>query len=195
MARTSCYCFQCHFSCLRTGRLTVWVVVEIYHPDAHGSDSDLGLVPGGKVKLVKSASVDVSTSTARWEDRVSFTSEPAYVALFRGSHTPEHDHWSCAGRESLVFFLTWAALKVGGNWDLNCAWAYLKTQNKKKSNLLHVSSYQGANITRTKRWTHSWLNNAQNVAFLFYFNYIRLSPRIHIRTVLKRGSLGTKLLL
>ena len=88
--------------------------MEIYHPDAHGSDSDLGLVPGGKVKLVKSASVDVSMSNARWEDRVSFTSGPAYVALFRGSHAPEYDHWSCAGRESLVFFLTWAVLKVGG---------------------------------------------------------------------------------
>ena len=52
---------------IRNGRLTIWVVVEIYHPDPHGSDSDLGLVPGGKVKLVKSASVDVSMSNARWE--------------------------------------------------------------------------------------------------------------------------------
>ena len=52
---------------IRSGRLTVWVVVEIYHPDPHGSDSDLGLVPGGKVKLVKSASVDVSMSNARYE--------------------------------------------------------------------------------------------------------------------------------
>ena len=50
---------------IRNGRLTVWVVVEIYRPDPHGSDSDLGLVPGGKVKLVKSASVDVSMSNAR----------------------------------------------------------------------------------------------------------------------------------
>ena len=28
-------------------------------------------------------------------------------------------------------------------------------------------SYQGSNVTYTKRWTHSWLNNAQSVAFLF----------------------------
>jgi len=45
----------------RSGRLNIWVVVEIYHPDPHGSDSDLGLVPGGRVKLVKSASLDVCT--------------------------------------------------------------------------------------------------------------------------------------
>ena len=45
----------------RSGRLNIWVVVEIYRPDPHGSESDLGLAPGGKVKLVKSASLDVST--------------------------------------------------------------------------------------------------------------------------------------
>lgn len=45
----------------RSGRLNIWVVVEIYRPDPHGSDSDLGLVPGGRVKLVKSASLDVCT--------------------------------------------------------------------------------------------------------------------------------------
>jgi len=44
-----------------SGRLNIWVVVEIYRPDPHGSDSDLGLVPGGRVKLVKSASLDVCT--------------------------------------------------------------------------------------------------------------------------------------
>ena len=27
--------------------------------------------------------------------------------VFPGSHTPEREHWSCAGMESLVFFVTW----------------------------------------------------------------------------------------
>ena len=39
----------------------------------------------------------------RWRYRV--------VASFPGSHAPEREHWSCAGVESLVFFLTWEALR------------------------------------------------------------------------------------
>ena len=36
-------------------------------------------------------------------------------------------------------------------------------------NLLHVSSYQGSNIIHTKHsLKHSWLNNVQSVAFLFW---------------------------
>ena len=34
------------------------------------------------------------------------------LASFPGSHAPECEHWSCAGVESLVFFLTWEAVKV-----------------------------------------------------------------------------------
>ena len=30
-----------------------------------------------------------------------------FVPLSLGSHAPEHEHWSCAGRESLVFFCYW----------------------------------------------------------------------------------------
>ena len=53
----------------------------------------------------------------------------------------------------------------------------------------------------TERWTHSWLNNVQNVAFLFwsYFDYIMLYvekiyqalPAIYIR--IPGESLGTRL--
>jgi len=31
------------------------------------------------------------------------------IASFPGSHAPEHEHW---GMESLVFFVTWKAVKV-----------------------------------------------------------------------------------
>ena len=34
------------------------------------------------------------------------------LASFPGSHIPEREHWSCAGVESLVFFLTWEVVKV-----------------------------------------------------------------------------------
>ncbi len=50
---------------LRTGTLSVWVVVEIYRPDPHSSEIDLGLVPGGRVKLVKSATINVCNPTTR----------------------------------------------------------------------------------------------------------------------------------
>ena len=49
--------------------------------------------------------------------------------------------------------------------DLNCTWAYPKTQNRKRvkvaSNWLQVSGYQGVNIIHTEHWMHSWLNNAK----------------------------------
>ena len=34
------------------------------------------------------------------------------LASFPGSHTPEREHWSCAGVESLVFFVTWKTPKI-----------------------------------------------------------------------------------
>ncbi|KAK3591390.1 hypothetical protein CHS0354_005310 [Potamilus streckersoni] len=37
--------------------LHFWVVAEIMHPDPSGSESDLGLAPGGQVKLLKSSSL------------------------------------------------------------------------------------------------------------------------------------------
>ena len=49
----------------RNGQLNIWVVVEIYHPDPHGSESDFGLVPGGRVKLVKSTTIDVCKPSPR----------------------------------------------------------------------------------------------------------------------------------
>ena len=54
------------------------------------------------------------------------------VASFPGSHAQECEHWSCAGIESLVFILTWEALKGRREVDFNCAWAY-ETQNRKRN--------------------------------------------------------------
>ena len=33
------------------------VVAELSHPDVAGSESDLGLSPGGKIKLIKSSTI------------------------------------------------------------------------------------------------------------------------------------------
>ncbi|XP_062519649.1 cytoplasmic dynein 2 intermediate chain 1-like isoform X2 [Corticium candelabrum] len=41
------------------GQLNIWVVVEMTKPDPAGSESDLGLIPGGRVKLVKSTSISL----------------------------------------------------------------------------------------------------------------------------------------
>ena len=92
-----------------------------------------------------------------------------WLVSFPGSHTPEHKYWSCAGVESLVFFLMWEAVKVERR-HLNCVWAYPRFKTGKRGkvagNLLHVSSYRRSNITHTDHWMRSWLN-VQSVAFLF----------------------------
>ncbi|KAM7072505.1 cytoplasmic dynein 2 intermediate chain 1 [Acridotheres tristis] len=44
------------------GILNMWVVVELQKVDLAGSQTDLGLVPGGKVKLVHSSTVELSNS-------------------------------------------------------------------------------------------------------------------------------------
>ncbi|CAN2390224.1 WD repeat-containing protein 60 [Pristimantis euphronides] len=43
-----------------SGHLILWVVVELRKVDFAGSQSDLGLIPGGKVKLIHSSSVHLS---------------------------------------------------------------------------------------------------------------------------------------
>jgi hypothetical protein len=40
-------------------------VVEVANPDPYGSEADLGLVPGGRVKLVKSTSIGVTSQPTR----------------------------------------------------------------------------------------------------------------------------------
>ena len=49
----------------RSGHLNLWVVVEVVNPDPYGSEADLGLVPGGRVKLVKSTSIDITSQPSR----------------------------------------------------------------------------------------------------------------------------------
>ncbi|XP_061442948.1 cytoplasmic dynein 2 intermediate chain 1 [Rhineura floridana] len=44
------------------GALSLWVVVELQKGDLAGSQSDLGLIPGGKIKLVHSSTVQLNCS-------------------------------------------------------------------------------------------------------------------------------------
>ncbi|KAJ6659305.1 hypothetical protein lerEdw1_019176 [Lerista edwardsae] len=44
------------------GTLNLWVVVELQKGDLAGSQSDLGLIPGGKIKLVHSSTVQLNCS-------------------------------------------------------------------------------------------------------------------------------------
>lgn len=39
------------------GVINIWVVVEVLNPDISGLDTDLGLTPGGKLRLVRSSSL------------------------------------------------------------------------------------------------------------------------------------------
>ena len=127
------------------------------------------------------------------------------LASFPGSHTLEHEYWSCASRESLVCFLTWAVPKI--ERDLNCAWHTRKLRTRKRGwvagKLLHIFSYQGVNITHTEHWRNSWLNKVQNVGlsvlqtlvpFSLCHGHVakdtRLSPRhMHSRGAWERGYL------
>eukprot|EP00794_Sanderia_malayensis_P003593 gene3593-4100_t len=40
------------------GTINIWVVIEIFQPDLAGSENDLGLLPGGKIKIIKSGSIE-----------------------------------------------------------------------------------------------------------------------------------------
>ncbi|XP_068790393.1 cytoplasmic dynein 2 intermediate chain 1 isoform X2 [Struthio camelus] len=44
------------------GILNMWVVVELQKVDLAGSQTDLGLIPGGKVKLVHSSTIELNSS-------------------------------------------------------------------------------------------------------------------------------------
>ncbi|XP_067871091.1 cytoplasmic dynein 2 intermediate chain 1 isoform X2 [Heterodontus francisci] len=44
-----------------SGLLNLWVVVELQKADLAGSLTDLGLIPGGKMKLIHSSSIDVNS--------------------------------------------------------------------------------------------------------------------------------------
>ncbi|XP_041371733.1 cytoplasmic dynein 2 intermediate chain 1-like isoform X2 [Gigantopelta aegis] len=41
------------------GIVCLWVIAEISNPDAAGSEHDLGLAPGGRIKLLKSSSITI----------------------------------------------------------------------------------------------------------------------------------------
>lgn len=41
-------------------KLIIWTVVELSHVDLAGFETDLGLLPGGRIKLVKSSQIDLN---------------------------------------------------------------------------------------------------------------------------------------
>ena len=52
----------CVYVCIRSGLLIIWVAVET-KPHPQGSESDLGLIPNGRVKLVWGAALDTMRYT------------------------------------------------------------------------------------------------------------------------------------
>ena len=123
------------------------------------------------------------------------------LASFPGSQAPECEHWCCAGMESLVFFVTWKAVKVErGCKDLNCVWAYPKAQNMKGTkvagNLLHESSYQGMNISRLNNTQKMLPFCSKNWSYFDYDDHVRKDTRFSLQLMFTfQRSLGTRLLL
>ncbi|KAK2505110.1 hypothetical protein MC885_014494 [Smutsia gigantea] len=62
-----------------SGVLNMWVVVELPKPDIAGSISDLGLLPGGRIKLVHSAVIQLSGSLSHEDDEFWGTTQTLNV--------------------------------------------------------------------------------------------------------------------
>ena len=86
-----------------------------------------------------------------------------------------------------------------------CIWNLRTWKRMQIAERVTYYTYWGVDIIHTECWTHSWLNNSQNVAFLFKKLWVllwlchahmrkdsRLSPHICIH-IPERGSLGTRL--
>ena len=96
-----------------------------------------------------------------------------YSSSFPGSHAQEREHWSCEGVESLVFFLTWEALKDRREVDATLivrGRMRLRTEKGMKvaNNLLHVSSYQASNIIQTEHWNVVGWITRKTLPFCFH---------------------------
>ena len=141
-----------------------------------------------------------------WKHWRSFCDRCQRVASFPGSHTREREHWSFAGVESLVFFLTWEALKDRREVDATLivrGRMRLRTEKRTKvaGNLLPVSSYWASNIVHTERWSIvGWTTRKMLplVFVLFWLRhaYVRNSKdtRLSMRYIFAfRESLGTRL--
>ena len=127
------------------------------------------------------------------------------LASFPGFHARKHEHWSCAGVESLVFFLMWEAVKDRREVDATLivrGHMRLRTEKGTKvaDNLLHVSSYRALNIMQTERWSVvGWITR---ITLLFCFCPIlitsclrRKDTRLSTRCIFAfRESLGMRLM-
>ena len=126
------------------------------------------------------------------------------IPSFPGSHAHEREHWSCAGVESLVFFLTWEVVKDRREVDATlivCGCMRLRTEKGTKvaGNLLHVSSYRASNIIHTERWSIVGWTTRKMLPFCFCPILItsclrRKDTRLSTRYIFTfRESLGTRL--
>ncbi|XP_065920672.1 cytoplasmic dynein 2 intermediate chain 1-like isoform X2 [Dysidea avara] len=76
-----------------SGRLNIWVIVEVNNPDPSGSEGDLGLAPGGRVKLVRTATVLASSFLPRSstiDDR-----DVLFTAMAFHPHNANHCYIGC----------------------------------------------------------------------------------------------------
>ena len=86
-----------------------------------------------------------------------------YLDSFPGSTGLEHKHWSRAGRESLVFFLTWAVSRVVRGWRDLCVGVPEDSEQQKEQRQCVSYLYlpdMGWNILHAE---NSEMNSMQNV--------------------------------
>ena len=126
------------------------------------------------------------------------------LASFPDSHAPEHEHWSCAGVETLVFFSHVRSRKERREVDATLivhGRMRLRTEKwtKVTGNLLHVSTYRVSNIIHTEHWSIVGWTTRKTLPFCFgpilitsclHRKDTRLSPQYIFAF---RESLGTRL--
>ncbi|XP_054848145.1 cytoplasmic dynein 2 intermediate chain 1 isoform X2 [Eublepharis macularius] len=70
------------------GTLSLWVVVELQKEDLSGSQRDLGLIPGGKVKLVHSSTIQLNCSHSTKDPMCLGTLQPLNIKFLPSN--PNH---------------------------------------------------------------------------------------------------------
>ena len=126
------------------------------------------------------ATKSLSMNLIIWQFLVTlFPSYSIYLAFFSGSHALECKHWSCAGVQSLAFFITWKAPKV----EILIVHGHtrrLRTGKRAKvvGNLQHASSYRGSNISHTLSIEHT-VDWTTHKVLPFCFSPILITSCLH----------------
>ena len=94
------------------------------NPDPYGSDSDLGLVPGGRVKLVKSATVNLASGPAH--DLLNLTEAFSSLRVHCLQFHPLHTNHIYVGTDIVSAFSQYSTPFCPFHMGLACWHNYLE---------------------------------------------------------------------